>query len=85
MQRWDKMIQKKNNTINHRDFIEPTVECMRKKGKKRQKIQASEILSIAYRVLIEKEFQTNVARAYRISSSRVSGILKKIMNNPGTL
>ena len=44
MQRWDEMIKKKNNTIDHKDFIEPTIECMRKKGKKRQKIQNSEIL-----------------------------------------
>ena len=44
MQRWDTMIQKKNSTTNHRAFIEPTVEGMRKKGKNRSKISNSEIL-----------------------------------------
>ena len=69
MSRWGHKIYKQNNTTDLKAFIEPTVEGMRKKGTKREKISCSEILQIAYRVLVGKEYQSTVAKAYRISAA----------------
>ena len=50
--------------------------------RKRGKISDSEALTIAYKVLIDKEYQADVAKAHRTSASRVSTIVKKASNNP---
>lgn len=68
--------------MSPKDFIEPTVEGRQKKLKKRAKLTDTEALTIAYKVLIDKEYQTDVAKTYRISVPRVSAIVKKASNNP---
>ena len=56
MKRWGEMMERKNSTTDHRAFIEPTVESKRRKQKTQKKISGIDILNIAYRVLIEKEY-----------------------------
>ena len=58
--------------------METTPEGTRRKGKHRKKVSDSEILSIVYRVLVEKEMIVDVARAFRISAGRVSNLVKQI-------
>ena len=53
-----------------------------KKKKKREKLTDTEALEIAYKVLVEKEYQTDVAKTYRISVPRVNVIVKKAYTNP---
>jgi len=68
MKRWEKAVSKEKCTFDHKVFIEEIPEAKRRKMKKREVISDSEKLQIAYRVLIEKEYQTEVAKAFRISS-----------------
>ena len=49
--------------------------------KKRPKITDAEKLSIAYSVLVDYEFQTDVAKAYRLSASRVNAIVKSVKDD----
>jgi len=49
--------------------------------KKRPKVTDTEKISIAYSVLVEKEFQTDIAKGYRLSNSRVNAIVKKVSQN----
>lgn len=55
---------------------------MTKIMKSRPKLQASDLLDIAWRVLIAKEYQSSVARRYRVSTSYVSQIVKKVDSKP---
>ena len=72
MSRWEQMVAKEKSIIDHTAFIEQVPEARRRRSKKREKITDLDRLSIAYRVLVEKQFQTEVARAFRISKPWVS-------------
>ena len=54
------------------DWTEPTPVLLRKKGKHRTKISNSDILQIAYKVIIDHEKHADVAREYRVGSARIS-------------
>ena len=61
MRRWDRITKKERDPIDHRAFIEQTPEAARKRIKKRPKVSDTEKLSIAFRVLAEKEYVAEVA------------------------
>ena len=50
--------------------------------KSKPKISDAEIVEIAYRVLVEKENQTAVAKAFRVSPSRISFLANKVERHP---
>jgi len=72
MSRWEQMVAKEKSIIDHTAFIEQVPEARRRRSKKREKITDLDRLSIAYRVLVEKQYQAEVARAFRISTPWVS-------------
>ena len=49
--------------------------------KNRPKVSETEQLSIAYSVLVENEYQADVAKKMRLSLSRVNAIVKKASQN----
>ena len=55
LQRWEKRTTKLQSTIDPKAFQEAVPEARRKRTKKHHKVTESEILDIAYRVLIDKE------------------------------
>jgi xylose isomerase len=50
--------------------------------KHRAKLDTSEKLGIAHKVIIDLEIQSDVAREYRVSNSRVSQIVKAAKKKP---
>ena len=85
MSRWNESVKRHISTADHRAFVELVPEAKRKRMKKKPKISNTEIVSIAYRVLVEKEYQTTVAKAFRVSSSRIAVLVKKVQSRPQTL
>ena len=63
------------------DYVHECPPQLRKRLKNRPKISNDEILQIAHRVIIEHEKQAEVAREFRITSSRVSQIVCKVLKN----
>ena len=84
MSRWDKSISKAMNTIDHRAFVEAVPAANRRKMKQKAKLNGLDHLDIAYKVLVEHHYQSEVAKEYRISASRVSSIVKSISKD-GTI
>ena len=85
MNRWDRITRNERNTIDHRAFIVETPEATRKRIKKRPKVSSTEKLSIAYRILAEKEYVAEVARAFRVSNTRVNSVVKKVKDGVDVL
>ena len=75
-------MKRTRSLISPNDFKEPTVEGRRSRKKKRPKVSDTEALDIAYKVLVDKEYQTDVAKAHRITPARVNVIVKKASDNP---
>jgi len=85
MSRWDRITKKERDPIDYRAFIEATPEAGRKRIKKRAKVSDTEILSIVYRVLVEKEHVSGVAQAFRVSNTRVNSLVKKVREDVDVL
>jgi len=81
MARWEQISKKASTTTDHRAFIERVPEARRKRIKKREKLSETDQLSIVHSVLVEKEYQADVAKGMRISVPRVSAIVKKASQN----
>ena len=73
---------KEYDTTDHTAFIHRTPPSTTKMMKRRPKLQGSDLLDIAWRVIVAKEYQAAVARRYRISTSYVSQIGKRVERNP---
>ena len=81
IERWEQITKRASTTTDHRAFIERVPEIKRKRIKKREKLSEIDQLSIAHSVLVEKEYQADVAKGMRISVPRVSAIVKKASQN----
>jgi hypothetical protein len=53
--------------------------------KHRAKLSISDKLEIAHKVIIDLEMQSDIAREYRVSNSRVSEIVKAAKKKPETM
>ena len=42
-------------------------------------------ISIAYQVIVQKEKQADVAKAFRVTASRISAIVKQVEQREGAL
>ncbi len=56
MNRWEQIKAKEKSTTDYKAFIERVPEAKRKRMKKRPKVTDTEKLSIAYSVMIDKEY-----------------------------
>jgi len=56
MSRWEQIKAKEKSTTDYKAFIERVPEAKRKRMKHRPKVSDTEKLSIAYSVLVEKEY-----------------------------
>lgn len=63
------------------DFDQPTPVGLRRRTGKRPPMGVTEKIQVVYQVLVEKEFQKDVAREHRISSNTVSKLVKKAIKN----
>ena len=81
IERWEQISKKASTTTDHRAFIERVPEARKKRIKKREKLSEIDQLSIVHSVLVEMEYQTDVAKGYRVSTSRVNQIIKKASQN----
>ena len=81
MSRWEQTKAKEKSITDHHAFVERVPEGRRKRLKKRSKVSDTEKLSIAHAVLVEKEFETEVAKAFRLSNARINAIVKQATQN----
>ena len=81
MKREDQRKSTRVNLKRDNDYIEPTPYLHRRKLKKRPKLTISEQVAIAHRVFIDKEYQKDVAREFRVSHPWVSRICSRLTKN----
>jgi len=81
MERWEQIKRRESESTDCKAFVERVPEAKRRRTKKRAKVSEVEQLSIAHSVLVEKEYQADVAKGMRISVPRVSAIVKKVSQN----
>jgi len=70
-----------NSTYSLKDYKEKPSPACYKRVKHNPKISHSQIISVAHKVLVEGQFQKDVAREFRITPARVSQIVKKVSSN----
>ena len=78
LKRWNKLTRLHRNPVTTNDFKDPIAPGLRRRQKSRAKVTFEEKLAIAHRVLVEHEFQKDVAKEYRVSIALVSSIVRTI-------
>ena len=81
LKHWDQITRYTEYPADPDEFKEASPALARKKGKHRPKISNRDILTIAYRVLVEYEKMADVAKEFRTSTARVSQIIKRVKQN----
>ncbi len=64
------------------DFDEQVPIGLRRRTGKRPPMNTAEKIRVCHQVLVEHDFQTDVAREHRISNATVSMLVKKAVKNP---
>ena len=73
------------NPCSHNDFKIQISPLLRRKGSKRGALTVGEKVSIAHQAIVLKLKYAEIAKAFRVSVSVVSQIVKKVLKNPNAL
>ena len=63
-------------------YITPTSILSRRKSKQKRKLTENDIIDISQKVMIEKEYMTNVAKEFRTTPGAISNVIKRVKNDP---
>ena len=75
------MKQTPPDQLSSKHCREPIPIAHRKKGRHRGPLTVNEKIIIAYRVLVEQEYMSTVAREFRIGLSSISILITKVRKN----
>ena len=72
---------RKTEELPYHCFKEFVSEGSRKKSRVRKPVKTNEKVEIVYKVLIQHQFQKDVAKAHRVGQNTVSRLVKKTKKN----
>ena len=74
-----------SNPITHKEFIIQHSPLIRRKGSKRGKLTVADKISIAHQAIVQHELQSDIAKCFRTSKSRVCQIVQQVLRRKGAI